>query len=359
MPLILGARALGLVTLAAAFIVAPDASARIRVTRTELSVTDAGHYVLRWAVEPAGAPVFIQVAERSDAPVGERRLVSARDSNGSFIFVGTPGRRPFFFVSDGHGHGQWVAERLLPLQGGRNFRDLGGYATTDGRRVRWGMLYRSGSMADITPADYGYLARLGIRVICDFRTTAERRQEPYSWLDDAKVDYWTRDHEMSVGELGKVKLYAMTGAQAAAVMTGFYRRLPEEQAPALREMFRRLAGGQAPLVFNCTAGKDRTGLAAALILTLLGVPRETVVADYAATDRYLEPAKMVSKGMRAAMASFPADVSAALLRSDPAYIAAALTEIDTRYGSVEAYAEQMLGLSRKDLRKIRKVLLET
>lgn len=358
MPLILGTRTMGLVALAAAFIVAPDASARIRLTRAELSVTEAGHYVLHWTVEPAGAPIFVHVADRPDAPVRDRRLVSARNPNGSFIFVGVPGRRPFFFVSDGYGHGQWVAERLLPLEGGRNFRDLGGYATTDGRRVRWGMLYRSGSMADITPADYGYLARLGIRTICDIRTTVERSQEPYSWLDAAKVDYWTRDYEMSVGELGKVKLYAMTGAQAAAVMIGFYRRLPQEQAPALREMFRRLTDGQAPLVFNCTAGKDRTGLAAALILTLLGVPRETVLADYAATDRYLEPAKMVSKGMRAAMASFPADVSDALLRSDPAYIAAALAEIDTVYGSAEGYAEQELGLSRKDLRKIRRVLLE-
>jgi protein-tyrosine phosphatase len=146
--------------------------------------------------------------------------------------------------------------------------------------------------------------------------------------------------------------------QAAEMMKGFYRRLPDEQAPAFREMFRRLADGQAPLAFNCTAGKDRTGLAAALILTLLGVPRETVVADYAATDRYLDPAKMVSKGMRGAMAGFPAEVSAALLRSDPAYIAAALAEIDGKYGSVEGYATQVLGMSRKDMRRIQKLLLE-
>lgn len=358
MSLAIRSRALGFVTLAVAFVVAPDVSARVKVTFAELSMADAGHYQLRWATEPAGVPIHIHVADRPDAPARERRLVSAHDMAGMFSFVAKPGQRPYFFLSDGRGRGQWVAERLLPLEGGRNFRDMGGYATTDGRRVRWGMLYRSGSMAEITTADYDYLARLGIRIICDFRTGSERRQEPYGWLDAARIDYWTRDYEMSVGELGKVKLYAMSGPQTADIMTGFYRRLPVEQAPALREMFRRLADGQVPLVFNCTAGKDRTGLAAALILTLLGVPRETVVADYAATDRYLEPAKMVSKSMRAAMAAFPAEVTAALLRSDPAYITAALAEVETIYGSVEGYLEKELGLSRRDMRRIRNALLE-
>ena len=160
-----------------------------------------------------------------------------------------------------------TSERVLPLEGGRNFRDLGGYATADGGRVKWGRLYRSGSMARLTVADYDYLSKLGIRVVCDLRTTEERHAEPNKWQEIAQLSYWTRDYTMSFGELRRLMASDLaTAEQAKAAMLGVYQQLPFEQAPSYRELFRRLAGGELPLAFNCSAGKDRAGTAAALTL---------------------------------------------------------------------------------------------
>ena len=93
------------------------------------------------------------------------------------------------------------AQRLPPLQGGRNFRDLGGYRTHDGRRVRWGRLYRSGSLAALTEADCRYLGGLGIRWVCDLRTTHERRSAPSAWCGDGAPLHWSRDYTLSFGDL--------------------------------------------------------------------------------------------------------------------------------------------------------------
>src|SRR5580698_6023676 len=94
--------------------------------------------------------------------------------------------------------------RVVPLEGGRNFRDLGGYLTSDGRRVKWGKLFRSGSLAGLTPADYDYLSRLSIKIVCDLRTVQERNAEPNRWCQAANIGYWAREHHESFGELRKV-----------------------------------------------------------------------------------------------------------------------------------------------------------
>src|SRR6516225_2930691 len=97
-----------------------------------------------------------------------------------------------------------MARRVPRLEGGRNFRDLGGYRTNDGRRVRWGMLFRSGTMSGLTPSDYDALAALSIRSVCDLRTPEEREVEPNAWAKHAGVKYWCRDYVSSFGELRKV-----------------------------------------------------------------------------------------------------------------------------------------------------------
>ena len=278
--------------------------------------------------------------------------------------------RPYFYVATNKGVGVWTAERVLPLEGGRNFRDLGGYVTAEGRRVKWGKLYRSGSMAALTPADYDYLSNLGIRVVCDFRATGERNAEPNKWQEVAKLDYWTRDYEVSFGELRKVLASQPTAEQAKAAMIAGYKQLPYEQAPSYRELFRRLAAGQTPLAFNCSAGKDRAGTAAALILSALGVPRETVVEDYALTDKVANLRRVYAAGASNANATTrdrqgsgslqqrSPEVIEAVLRSDPEYISAALTAIEERHGSIVKYLEDELAVTARDLQVIRQQLLE-
>lgn len=250
--------------------------------------------------------------------------------------------------------------RLVALQGGRNFRDLGGYPTSDGRRVKWGTLFRSGSMVGLTSADYDSLSKLSIKAVCDLRTIQERNAEPNRWCQAAKINYWAREHGDSFGELRKVMASGLSTPEAArAAMIQGYRRLPFEQAPAHRELFNRLAVGELPLVFNCSAGKDRAGTAAALILSALGVPRETVVEDYVLTDRVVDLESIfMAKSHRSALLSQAPGIVAAVLKADPDYVRAALDAVEEKHGTVAAYLRDALGMTAEASSEIRRRLLE-
>ncbi|WP_157215600.1 tyrosine-protein phosphatase [Flavisphingomonas formosensis] len=251
-------------------------------------------------------------------------------------------------------------QRVLPLQGGRNFRDMGGYATSDGHHVRWGLLFRSGAMSGLTPADYAYLDRLDIKFVCDLRTGRERTAEPTVWGGAHKPDYWTSDTLSSGGDLGRLLAPGanVTGAQIRATMMDLYRTLPETHREAYRAIFRHLVDGQVPVAFNCSAGKDRTGVGAALILSALGVPRATVVEDYALSDKVVDFRKAFASQSNSPFAKLPDAVITPLLKSDPAYIEAMLDGVNARYGSVEGYLKTELGLTDADIARMRANLLE-
>jgi protein-tyrosine phosphatase len=252
------------------------------------------------------------------------------------------------------------ARRVISLEGGRNFRDLGGYLTLDGRRVKWGRLYRSGSMAWLTAADYERLSKLAIKTICDLRTVQERTAEPNKWCEVANIGYWAREHSDSFGELRKVMVSGVSTAEMArAAMIDGYRQLPFEQAPAHQALFSRLAAGEVPLVFNCAAGKDRAGTAAAVILSALGVPRETVVEDYVLTDRVVDlEAIFMDRKRKNELTGQTRGVATAILKADASYLHAALDAVEEKHGTVTAYLRDALGITEDTLFTIRQSLLE-
>jgi protein-tyrosine phosphatase len=252
------------------------------------------------------------------------------------------------------------ARRVIPLEGGRNFRDLGGYTTLDGRRVKWGKLFRSGSMASLTPADYDRLSKLAIRTVCDLRTVQERAAEPNKWREVANIGYWAREQGESFGELRKVMAAGLsTPEMARSAMIEGYRQLPFDQAPAHRALFSRLCAGEVPLVFNCAAGKDRAGTAAALILSALGVPRETVVDDYVLTDRVVDlEAIFMDRKRNGELTNLSRSVASAILKADPSYLHAALDAVEERHGTVAAYLHEALGVTDQALFNMRQSLLE-
>lgn len=249
-------------------------------------------------------------------------------------------------------------QRVLPLQGGQNFRDLGGYPAAGGRHVRWGLLYRSGSMHFLTAADFTTLDRLGIRTVCDFRDTGERRLEPVNWPAGKAPRVFADDYRMDTGGMGVTAGAAMpTAEQARATMTGLYPRLLTQFNGQYRRMFAELLAGRAPLAFNCTAGKDRTGVAAALLLTALGVPRQTVVQDYLLTNQNFDPRKVVQSDDQASQSwrKLPPQVLRAYMAADPSYIGAVFKVVDGHAGGVDGYLHDELGLSAADLQRLRRM----
>lgn len=248
-------------------------------------------------------------------------------------------------------------QRLLPLQGGQNFRDLGGYRTRDGRHVRWGLLYRSGSMHFLTPADYAYLEHLGIRTVCDFRDSRERAAEPALWPAGKMPTMFADDYRMDAGSPAQAAAALITtGEQARAMLAGRYPGILKQFNSQYRRMFGELLAGRVPLAFNCSAGKDRTGVAAALLLTALGVPRETVIQDYLLTNKYLNPDKVTGNPAQAAYwKQMPPDVAKAYLLADRSYIEAAFKVMDSHAGGASGYLHDELGLSRADIVTLRRM----
>ena len=245
---------------------------------------------------------------------------------------------------------------MLPLQGGRNFRDLGGYRTADGRHVKWGLLFRSGAMHGLTPADYATLQKLNIKVVCDFRSTGERAAKPSNWPEGTAPTILADDYPLlQSGAMPKGDMRSWNNEQARAAMAATYPAMLTSFAGQYRRMFAELLAGHAPLAFHCTAGKDRTGVAAALVLLALGVPRHTVIADYLLTNRTLATSQILGTG---ALRKLPAPARAALLAADQSYIEAALHALDQHPGGAMGYLQDEMGLSPADIARLRSLYLE-
>lgn len=255
-----------------------------------------------------------------------------------------------------------ASPRILDLQGAPNFRDLGGYATADGHHVRYGVVYRSNKLSALTAGDETTIDGLHLVTEIDLRTAEERKSEPSRWLH-APADLYESPKSTLQPTLGPLLSRIHDAASAQAALTDFYAQMPDIYRPEYTAMFRRLLDHDTPMVVHCTAGKDRTGVAAAVLLSALGVPRPTVVADYALTTSLLPPPKSgaVPKNLPPAIAALyalPADARAAVWRADPAYIEAALDAIDHEYGSVRGYLKQGLGLTDPDIQTLKTELTE-
>jgi protein-tyrosine phosphatase len=168
--------------------------------------------------------------------------------------------------------------RLVPFEACFNFRDLGGYETVDGRRVRWGALFRSDTLHRMTVADLDQFRALGIRTVFDLRASQELDE-------DGGLDASVAVTHVHLPVLDTVRAPAERRQQVSIEPAEAYAYMTDVGRDALARLFDGLVGPHAlPAVFHCTAGKDRTGIAAALLLGALGVDEDTIVADYALTE---------------------------------------------------------------------------
>ncbi len=328
-------------------------------------------YQLSWSSDVPNVPVRLEASADPAFEAGTGIVIAEALTATEYIWTAPQDApRQYFLIIPEAGEPVRVSHFLLPLEGGRNFRDLGGYATGDGRRVKWGTVYRSGVMDSLTDADYDYLSGLGISVICDFRASRERADEPTNWRA-GEIEYITFDDpsaedDMSSAFASVLTAQGVTGEQVRDTFISAYRSMPNTYAPAYTEMFDQLANGSLPLAFNCSAGKDRTGVAAALLLSALGVPRETVVEDYALSEQVVDFMAEFEVGLGevdpdspyAFLAQLPPDVIRPLMRTEPAYIEAALDTIEAEHGSVVAFIQSELGVDDDELARIRERLLE-
>jgi protein-tyrosine phosphatase len=258
-----------------------------------------------------------------------------------------------------------VKRRHLALEGAPNFRDLGGYRTADGHSVKWGLLFRSDNLAHLTDADLEKVAALGIKLVCDFRSEPERQAEPdrlpaanppaVAALPIGAESFMVKDlrERIASGDLDGLDLREM--------MLEANRQFATRHAPQYAAMFERISQpANLPALVHCTAGKDRAGFASALILTLLGVPLETVMQDFLLTNHYTAAATRRRLRMIRLFSLFRTDAVALrpLFGVEPEYLAAAFEAIDKAHGDFETYRRDALGIDDAELAAFRELALE-
>ncbi len=243
-----------------------------------------------------------------------------------------------------------LPSRSLQLAGASNFRDLGGYVGHDGRSIRWRRLFRSDHLAGLTTEDLAVLRALGVRRVCDFRGVVERESAACA-LADATV------HSLPIEPTVVQKLTDLLDAgqrpgemQVVALMQDTYRNFVRHNTHRFAALFAHLLEGDQPIVFHCTAGKDRTGFAAALILLALGVSRDEVLRDYLLTNEHLRPAGH-SKAV-------PPEIAEVLYRVQAPFLDSALEAVDELHGSVGRYLAQALALGPRERERLAALYLE-
>ena len=316
-----------------------------------------GDYYLNW--EPVFGERSISVsASTNPAPDAEKLLSKQAISHADFSGLSS-GRRHYFHLEDTHGNQRTAATRNIALGGAVNFRDLGGYEIAGGRYTKWGAIFRSGHLSKLSRADQDYLSNLGIRTVCDFRREIEIKNEasliPGSpQIHNVEIIPGARDPNHIQ------QLFAGTEEPEDVVdaMIEIMRTLITEAAPQYKKLFELLLEHNAgAFLMNCSAGKERTGVAVALVLMALGASRDTIRYDFMLSGKYYPIEKEVPRVFEKYDVKLRGDAGRRLvmplLEARDAYIQVVFDEIDKRHHSDEAFIREVIGLGDGELRQLR------
>jgi len=240
--------------------------------------------------------------------------------------------------------------RHLNLEGASNFRDLGGYRTRDGRLVRWRQIFRSNHLGHLTAADTDIVRAVGLRSAFDLRGIEEGMAAACG-LQEITVHPLPIEPTVVAALRAQLAAGSLSSADAREIMRESYRSYVRLNTHSFRALFAHLLQDRAPLVIHCTAGKDRTGFACALVLHALGVPDDVIAEDYLLTNRFyrLDPAFGTD---------LPGDVRDAIGSVEASYLASAFAAIHADYGGLEVYLTDGLGLGERERANLRERYLQ-
>jgi protein-tyrosine phosphatase len=309
--------------------------------------------------------------ERDPQTLNKTPLFTGNEKNVTFDFAYDTKRRQYFIIEFDTGDVYLFGHRILPIAGMYNFRDIGGYLTRSGKRVLWGLGYRSDYLYNLDEAGLPYLLSLDLQTIIDFRSPDEVAERPNK---DIGVRNFVFDPQAHLAKLAgalqvgssedddEIMARAENEAAGDAEMILQQETFVATQASrlAFSNMLHTMANNSAlPVMFHCRGGKDRTGFAAMLLLGLLGVDEQVLIYDYMLTHRARE------KKNKLYYESFLAktgDVDKAkymftLFDVKPTYVEAAMTKINAEYGSIKHYAQQALGVSVEEVKQLEEMFL--
>jgi protein-tyrosine phosphatase len=313
------------------------------LTRVEVEADETGDLVIRW--EPTDHDVDIGYGPTPDV-TAHTPATRVPAGDGSARLTGLPTGRQYVSVTY-DGTTLVAAERLVRFVGAPNFRDLGGYPTASGGSTRWGLLFRSCSLHELTGEDLTAFDALGVRAIYDLRRDDERDREPGPRP--------VRSLPMPSRFTGKPDLSPLRErADGERWLLDDYHAMLADGGPVFGALLTALSDADGtPAVFHCAGGKDRTGMSAALLLSWLGVDRETVLDDYELTGRYLSARDTPDVVDRMVEMGIGRSAAEALLGTHRWVLADALDLIDSEYGGVETYLRGPAAMTSRALDDLR------
>ncbi len=295
----------------------------------------------------------------NDDPRSPSPLVNISSGSTSLSITGVPPLpRPYFTLQRNQQAPINVAERILPFDEINNFRDLGGYRTTDHRTLKWGRLFRSGHLGTPSQFDHDLLQDLGVKTIIDLRSPQERRKmpdTPFAGVSNLHIPLFRSDPFMyrhimfQRHKLGQrlEDVYTTWVIDGSAKELGCILQIVSDP-------------DNLPLLFHCTAGKDRTGITAALLLLALGVSEKTAIADYtlsnAAADRFMADYQQPLSLVR--FLGIKQEHFYPIIATPPQMMIFTINHIKRKYGSILTYLTSAAGVSQETLLMLQHTLLE-
>lgn len=319
-------------------------------------------YHVSWHSLHPGQRVSVYMSEEPEHYYQGRELGEpAVETTGEQALIANPDKhlRHYFYLLSEHGEGVVLAERQLALEGAPNFRDLGGYETGEGGRLKWGKLYRSSKLSGLTDEDMRRVRRLGLTLVCDFRQAIEQELDPTNL--GAEPTHQHASLPVSPGSshsfIENLHKGILVVDNASDLMLDMNRDLVQSQLPRYAEMFQLMLMGDQQVLIHCASGKDRTGFGSALILDVLGVPEEAIVEDYMLTNKYLpideEVSRLASQFVDQTGESVSEEVLRQLMEVRPEYISACFEEIRKHYASKDHFYESALDLDEARIKQLK------
>ena len=344
------------------------ASDAIPFTSAVVETAEDGTFDVRWKAPDDAGTVAVYAGEDPDA-VGRERKVGEGPSAGAVEVADLPdAARWYFELVPEEGESLVVADRSLHLASAPNLRDAGGYRTEDGRWVRMGLLYRSDGLDKLSDEDYQTLLALDMKLVCDLRTKYERDKGPdrlppgtesvvLDVLADSADQTELITKAITSGDVAQQQALLGDGKAARLLVDGGRALVTTPSAQeAYTTMLDRLSDPASyPTLFHCTAGKDRTGWASALVLSALGVDRETVEADYLRSNDEL--AERNEATLTAVEKIIDPSLLEPVLGVRREYLAASFEAVADEYGDMDAYLEEALELDDAERAALEKLLL--
>ena len=320
-----------------------------------------GRYEISWESSDGRAPRAVLAGKTPHAFDRTFPITAGSNSNPITLSGLNPDCHYFFKIVLNDHETVTVADRRVPLDRVPNFRDMGGYPAGNGTCTKWGQVYRSGHLAEVTSRDQSILRQIGIRRVCDFRSEQEVNGQPNRLPGDTMIVYSRLpivnkaiEPTLAVSRIrnGDISWFS----EDFAIQS--YLQQVNDFADVWHTFFVHLFDpGNRPFLFHCTAGKDRTGVAAALMLLSLGVSVETVIQDFALSNTYNAPFILKVRREISELGINPDDLHDFIVAPTQA-ITALIEHLEKHFGSASQYLIQKAGIHESQLEKFRQEMLE-